>query len=353
MNVTFVYRYLTLGGVEVVLRSRLHALPADGIQPTLWFLSDGPGRSLFTESGDSVHVGDLRDLAEHLRSAHIDVLSVIDTPEALEALASAPQRPKVVLEVHTPYPENRTYLRSPLSRLADAIFVPSEHQRQIVLREMSRPPEVVVVPNPIGGAFEAPMEAPSQEAGAPIVGWVGRLDWLKNWRSFLRVAERVSRVVPEAEFWVIGSGTASEEADLERHCRRSSAMPRLRWLRGQPHATMPRLYDRIRASGGLVISTSRGESFGLAVAEAMARGCAVVAPREGPFTEFITDGVEGRLYRPGREAVAADAVVDLLTDSEARHGLGAKARERMLGSHATEWALHALALALNAVGSRN
>jgi hypothetical protein len=111
VNVTFVYRYLTLGGVEVVLRSRLHTLPAHSIQPTLWFLSDGPGRSLFARDGQSVRVGGLAELGEHLRAGNVDVLTVIDTPEAFEAVREMPRRPKVVLEVHTPYPENRAYLR--------------------------------------------------------------------------------------------------------------------------------------------------------------------------------------------------------------------------------------------------
>ncbi len=346
MNVTFVYRYLTLGGVEVVLRSRLHALPAYGIQPTLWFLSDGPGRCLFTETGNSVRVGGLSDLGEHLRSGHVDVLSVIDTPEALEPVAGVLHRPKVVLEVHTPYPENRAYLRSSLSGTADAVIVPSEHQKQIVLREMPRPPEVVVVPNPIGKAFEGPLGDITPDAGPPAVAWVGRLDWLKNWRSFLQIAARVGRRMPEVEFWIAGGGAPDEEAAFERRCFSSGVVARLRWLRGQPHATMPRLYDEIRARGGVVISTSRGESFGMAVAEAMARGCAVVAPRLGPFTEFITDGMEGRLYRPGKEADAADAVVELLADSSSRNRMGAKARETILRSHATAPAIHSLARTL-------
>jgi len=346
VNVTFVYRYLTLGGVEVVLRSRMRALPGFGIQPTLWFLSDGPGRSLFTESGLSVRIGGLPDLGEHLRAGHVDVLAVIDTPEALEPVGSAPHRPKVVLEVHTPYPENRVYLRSPMVGLADAVFVPSEHQRQIVLREMPRPPEVVVVPNPIGEAFEAPLGDLPPNAGPPAVAWVGRLDWLKSWRSFLQIAARVGRRMPEVEFWIAGGGTPDEEAEFERQCRRSGVISRLRWLRGQPHSTMPQLYDGIRASGGVVISTSRGESFGMAVAEAMARGCAVVAPHLGPFTEFIADGIEGRLYRPGKVADTADAVVDLLSESGTRNRMGGKARETILRSHATALAIHSLASSL-------
>jgi glycosyltransferase involved in cell wall biosynthesis len=102
-----------------------------------------------------------------------------------------------------------------------------------------------------------------------------------------------------------------------------------------------------------VISTSRGESFGMAVAEAMARGCAVVAPRLGPFTEFITDGIEGRLYRPGKVADAADAVSSLLGDDELRSRIGAKARQRILGSHATVLAMRTLAQALQTVQSRS
>ncbi len=352
MNVTFVYRYLTLGGVEVVLRSRLHALPAYGIQPTLWFLSDGPGRGLFTETGNSVRVGGLSDLGEHLRSGHVDVLSVIDTPEALEPVVGLLHRPKVVLEVHTPYPENRAYLRSPLIGLADVVIVPSEHQKQIVLREMHRPPDVVVVPNPIGEAFEAPLDDLTPNAGPPAVAWVGRLDWLKNWRSFLQIAVRVGRRMPEVEFWIAGGGAPDEEAAFERRCLRSGVVARLRWLRGQPHATMPRLYDEIRARGGVVMSTSRGESFGMAVAEAMARGCAVVAPRVGPFTEFITDGIEGRLYRPGKEAEAADTVVELLSDIAMRDRMGAKARETILRSHATAAAIHSLARSLTQVAGQ-
>ena len=349
MNVTFVYRYLTLGGVEVVLRSRMLALPGLGIQTTLWFLSDGPGRSLFARSGPGVRVGGLMALREHLSSGQVDLLSVIDTPEALDAVSAVPHRPRVVLEVHTPYPENRLYLRSPACNLADAVFVPSEHQRRIVSREMPRPPEVVVVPNPIGEAFEAPLGDVPPNAGPPAVAWVGRLDWLKNWRSFLQIAARVGRRTPEVEFWIAGGGAPDEEADFERRCHRSGVIARARWLRGQPHATMPRLYDRIRASGGVVISTSRGESFGMAIAEAMARGCAVVAPRLGPFPEFIRDRAEGRLYKPGSTSAAADAVLQLLADADTRDRLGGNARERILGSHSTSLAMEILAHTLTDV----
>ena len=225
----------------------------------------------------------------------------------------------------------------------------------IVLREMHQPPEVVVVPNPIGEAFEAPLDAPTSPRMRDRPPWPGLAASIgSNWRSFLRSAARASvGGCLRSSSRIAGGGAPDEEAAFERRCLRSGVVARLRWLRGQPHATMPHLYDEIRARGGVVISTSRGDSFGMAVAEAMARGCAVVAPRLGPFTEFITDGIEGRLYRPGMETDAADAVSGLLADDELRSRVGAKARIRILDSHATGLAMRTLAQALQTVQSRS
>jgi glycosyltransferase involved in cell wall biosynthesis len=349
MKVTFVYRFLTLGGVEVVLRSRAVGLEALGIQTTLWFLSDGPGRSLFDGTPADIRIGGPDALRRHLDADAVDLLSVIDTPEALECLPAAPCRPHVVIEVHTPYPENRTYLRSKDCALADAVFVPSTHQKQVVRRELPFATRISVVPNPIGFAFETPLVELSAPGVGPVVAWVGRLDWLKNWRGFLRVARSVMHRRPDAEFWVVGSGTRDSESEFVEVSRSAGLLPRLRWLRGLPHAVIPRLHDIVRSSGGVVLSTSRGESFGMAIAEAMARGCAVVAPRLGPFPESILDGEAGLLYSAGRHDDAADQILRLLADPETRHRLGTMAREGILRSRSTELALSVLAEAVRRI----
>jgi glycosyltransferase involved in cell wall biosynthesis len=352
VRITFVYKYLTLGGVEVVLRSRLIALPALGIHPTLWFLSDGPGRGMFSGCDSDVRVGGLADFEGHLRSDDVDVVSVIDTPEALELAASLPQPPSIILEVHTPYPENRVYLRVPACEQAQMILVPSEHQRRVVLRELPFRSEVRVIPNPIGEGFEGPLEDIDSTGLPPIVAWVGRLDWLKNWREFLRMAAGVCRLAPTAEFWIAGSGSTDEEAAFVRELQRQELMPRVRWFRGLPYAAMPRFYDAVRASGGAVVSTSRGESFGMAIAEAMARGCVVVVPRQGPFPEFVTDGANGRLYQVGARSASARAVVEVLSNAEMRRQLGLVARQGILESHGTRAAASSLAEELTRLAAR-
>jgi hypothetical protein len=52
------------------------------------------------------------------------------------------------------------------------------------------------------------------------------------------------------------------------------------------------------------------------------------------------------------KADAADAVSSLLADDELRFRIGAKARQRILGSHATVLAMRTLAQALQTVRSR-
>jgi glycosyltransferase involved in cell wall biosynthesis len=349
VKVVFVYRYLTLGGVEVVLGSRLAGLPAFGIQPALWFLSDGPGRSLWEPGEAGVRIGALPHLREYLDTHSVDVLSVIDTPEALAVAASVQHRPRVILEVHTPYPENRVYLKSRECGLAEVVLIPSEHQKAVVEREMPSAPRMLVVPNPIGAAFEAPLVDLDAGGAGPIVAWVGRLDRLKNWRGFLSIASRVLRQKPETEFWVVGAGGLDEEGEFERHCRRGGLQTRIRWLRGVPSRAMPRLLDGVRASGGVVVSTSRGESFGMAIAEAMARGCSVLAPRAGPFPEFISEGEEGSFYSPEKWSAAADRVLRLLEDGAERARMGAAARKRILATHGEGTALRALAEAIGRV----
>ena len=47
MKVLFVYKYLTLGGVETVLRARLDGLAECGIDAHAWFFDDLGGRALF------------------------------------------------------------------------------------------------------------------------------------------------------------------------------------------------------------------------------------------------------------------------------------------------------------------
>jgi glycosyltransferase involved in cell wall biosynthesis len=106
----------------------------------------------------------------------------------------------------------------------------------------------------------------------------------------------------------------------------------------------------VRESGGAVVSTSRGESFGLTIAEAMARRCAVAAPDHSAFPEFVEPGKTGALFTPGSATAAADRIQELLADAGLRAALGERARESVLARFAPEPALAVLAAELRRLG---
>jgi glycosyltransferase involved in cell wall biosynthesis len=350
VRVLFVYRYLTLGGVEAVLRARVHGLEAQGIEAQVWFLQDGVGRSLFDKAPDRLHIGGLNDLQRYLEGWPPDVVSVIDTNEALEMIAGVATRVPVILECHTPYAENRVYLQWASRGLVRLVLVPSQHQADRIRSKAERLAPIRVVPNPVGEHFLTPLATDFPPDGRSIVAWIGRLDYLKNWTHFLDIGGAILRREPKTQFWLIGdSPWRSTTRLLLGRSRRSGVLGSLRWFRGLSHDRLPRFLDAVRSSGGLVISTSRGEAFGMTIAEAMARECAVLAPNEGPFPEYVRDRVNGLLYKPGSVADAADRAVEVLQNGELRQAIGRQARVDILETFAPERALAVLARELRSV----
>jgi glycosyltransferase involved in cell wall biosynthesis len=344
VKVLFVYKYLTLGGVEAVLRARLDGLGRDGMEAHAWFFHDYGGRSIFRGLEDRLHVGSVEECLRFARAEGFDLLDSIDSEEVLPGFAgSAAGAPRLVMECHSAYLANIEYLRGLAAHRPAAVLTPSEAQRRLVLERVGKGVEVTVVPNPLRQelvAEPAPFPAPPPR---PVVAWIGRLDEQKNWQDFVRIAGLLGRRGIEAEAWILGKPIEADGAvRLLERAREEGALGRLRWFGTLPHGRIPAFLDAVRDSGGVLVSTSRGESFGLTVAEAMARCCAVAAPDQGPFTEFVEDGVTGSLFMPGSAESAADRIGDLLASADLRARLGQRAREAILARFAPEPALAVL-----------
>ena len=96
-------------------------------------------------------------------------------------------------------------------------------------------------------------------------------------------------------------------------------------LAGQVDArTCARLMSGARA---VLLPSAWEETFGLVVVEAMALGVPPVATAHGSFTELITDGVDGVLFRPGDPAALGQAVADVAAMPARYATYGRQARE--------------------------
>ena len=69
------------------------------------------------------------------------------------------------------------------------------------------------------------------------------------------------------------------------------------------------------------------ESFGVAVLEASACGCPVVATRVGGVPEVCIDGQTGILVEPNNSDVLADAIIKLAKNAQLRNNMGMAGRD--------------------------
>jgi glycosyltransferase involved in cell wall biosynthesis len=217
-----------------------------------------------------------------------------------------------------------------LERWAQAIIVPSEASAA----PFSPSGKLHVLPNGIDLLHFRPPEdrkAAKRRLGlperAPVVGTVTRSDPRKGMDAFVRVAERISRTLPEARFLLAGGATFPHETD---HYRRFS------------QSAVRALGDRIVVTGLLedprpafhatdvFLHLSDSEGLPTTAIEAMACGVPLVAYRWGGVTEIVEDGSSGLLVTPGNEAEAAEAASSFLADEDLRLLVGLRGRARCL-----------------------
>ena len=159
--------------------------------------------------------------------------------------------------------------------------------------------DVRVVPNGV----ELPPEI-GDEAEPPEILFAGRLSPEKGILELVDAADGHSLVVA-------GDGPLRDRVPQA-----------LGWL---PREELEPLYAR----AAVVACPSHREGFGVACAEAMAHGRAVVASDVGGLRDLVADGETGVLVPPRDVAALRSALERVLADRDLRRRLGAKARERV------------------------
>ena len=155
-----------------------------------------------------------------------------------------------------------------------------------------------------------------------LVGSVGELRTLKRHDDFIRGAARIVSRFPETQFVLAGIDTLGDvRKQLERlvvELRLKDCFHFLGWVDEA---------ERLLCAMDVFVSASETESFGLAMAEAMASGTPVVATRTEGAQEVVEDQKTGLLVPIGDVERIADAVNTLLADPERRREMGARAYE--------------------------
>ena len=183
-----------------------------------------------------------------------------------------------------------------------------------------------VIPLGIDGArFASPDAAAVAEIRhrwpGPLVLFVGRLRYYKGLDVLIAAMERLSSTL-----LIVGGGPMA--APLRRQAEASAASNRIHFLGDVDDGELPLYYAA--ADVFALPSCRRSEAFGLAQVEAMASGTPVISTDLGTGTSFVNQHGETGLVVPPEDAGAfAEALETLLTDTELRRAMGARARRRV------------------------
>lgn len=150
----------------------------------------------------------------------------------------------------------------------------------------------------------------------PTIGFIGRLVMEKGLDVFSDTIEQLAVRQVKHKILVVGEGPARE------------------WFQNRlPDAAFTGFQNgpdlgRAVASMDMLFNPSVTETFGNVTLEAMACGLPTVAARATGSESLVTDGVTGRLIRPGAIGAFADALQIYCTDAQTRQAAGIAAQLR-------------------------
>ena len=221
-----------------------------------------------------------------------------------------------------------------LARSTDRIIVVSPQQEQEIVSVLGIPSGKVRLIR-LGLALDelaAPHPSTREQWGfvppRPVIGIVGRIVPIKNHELFLRAARRFLDEGGVAGFVVVGGGERESEIrklaadlNLDEHVRFAG------WRRDLRH---------VYAGLDIVTLTSRNEGTPVALIEAMAAACPVVATSVGGVADVVEHERTGLLAKSDDVAAIATAWRKLIADDEAASSMGVRAREFVLARYGRE-----------------
>jgi glycosyltransferase involved in cell wall biosynthesis len=218
---------------------------------------------------------------------------------------------------------------------ADAVVFDSNHTREMVIDAYAvEPHKCHAVHGGVDGTVFRPATPEQRRAlrtsmGLPsdgvVVAWTGRLSSEKNIELLLR-ALPLCRRPPDAALLV---GDGPDAAALRRLAHDDLHLDDTVWFLGEQRDVLPFLH-----AADIFAFPSRGESFGGALAEAMACGLACIALRPNArdirtaSTEIIDHEQSGLLVDPPTSDAFAAALDRLAADANERGRLGLEASRR-------------------------
>lgn len=322
-EIHFYYDYCNLGGVTSILKQRIALMRRRSVQLpiVLNFLRDLGGRpDLEALPGVSVRLcpdDHFRPWCGGLIAGNPTALHVLlDQPEVLALLGDEVQG--LVYEVHTSLEQAFRRMRGVSFAAVDRILCPSDWLKKKLAEVLVGYPteQIRVCPNFVDPDLFRPLPPGPWAVGDPILLWVGKLNADKNLGDAFEIMRQLRERVAFRSVLVTGGGAdRTAVTNLLWRLEALGLSEGARWIANLSNTDMPALLADVRASGGALLSTSKFESFGLAVLEAMSCGVPAVCAGVGGLLEVVRHGHDSYLYPLSKPDEAVDLLASLFHDS--------------------------------------
>ncbi|OYT73607.1 MAG: hypothetical protein CFK52_01420 [Chloracidobacterium sp. CP2_5A] len=340
MRVLYLIDSLNRGGVETLTLATCHKADEAGIEAYVAGFGDGSfadafrglPRSFFRKRRapfDPLLVGWLRRL---LRTRDIALVHANQAVEALHAWRARRGLPvKLVLTLHNlAYDAKNRWALDFLLPRVDAVAVVSEAARQWheANGTLRRARWVTVLPNGVPDFSLPPALASGWEAtGGPTLGMIANFTPVKDHATLCRALPEVFARHPAAQ--CVFAGAAQDERlhrEARELCARAGLLHRVRFLGSRPAAeVLPRL--------DVFALSSRSDTFGIALAEAMLAGLPCAASDIPALREVADNGAAAALFRAGDAADCARVLNRLLDDATYRRALATRGQAYARGRY--------------------
>ncbi len=254
------------------------------------------------------------------------------------ALAMLPHSPPYYLVVHgmelMQLPRHRLarwikgLLRLFALKGARKIIAVSDFTRKVVISLGLAPQQVCVIPNgiPWDGEIREHPQSPKAKSTKILLS-ISRLVPRKGHDTVLQALPKIAHQVTNVVYKIAGTGP--EETRLKHLAQALGVTGHVQFVGVVSEQAKHELLDEC----DVFILPCRAtptdfEGFGIVFLEAMQHGKPVIAGNSGGVPEVVRDRKTGRLVRPDDPDVLADAVLDLLQNSDAIERMGKNAMIR-------------------------
>lgn len=140
----------------------------------------------------------------------------------------------------------------------------------------------------------------------PVIGYVGRLHFKKGVKYLIKALPLVAKEKPDVKLFIVGDGPQKKE--LLKLCQGIGLKDNVVFFGNRKDVQkFYRLFD-------VFVLPSLFEACPLALMEAMASGCPVVASNLGGITEIVTDKLDGLIFQARDSQMLAEKILCLLNN---------------------------------------